>query len=676
MAMPQTQCRQPSVEANADNDDLVEREVSSTPLQPTPTDEAQDSEANNFDGAQESGVSSPSINASTYHERRIARKPVPGMSKSSHRYAFHAIPQTGLDQASRSPYEESRPRKIYWLIPTMTMGLFLLGLGMAIGHHFFLQSLHNKTVSNQVWINRYSLAMAFVVKFSFAAAISTAYVQRLWYSLQHTKHGVTVQAIDALFTVQESLIKLFTADLWRSAFLAALMAIIIWLIPLAALISPTALSVGSLTRSSKLLDCVVPTLRMRDQDWQAYGMALSLSTVSYTATSYSPSMTTRRLVGSTCQGGQPLDWTSPCGSNCSYEVSFIAPSIKCSRTPDIDDPEAPWTLSQPSYSDGSSYWFSGYGSGYNYSFADEQTLYDPLYYAGLNDHTSQFWVGVSDVFSPVLSETQSVEQGLNIHVYVCDFMNSSYRVRTKYVDGQQTNELLNISHVNRVDLSSKAWNNEGPGGAGPIDSNGIRQDMSPDALDLASVYQTMISMINGSIIRDPREELVDQTTISLVPTLITQYNGSTQYGQAELAVPHLEIGPLIEELSHNISISLLSEPRLQVTNTSTTSCATSVTSTVWKYSALPLIAAYASAVGLTILCLVVGAHAMLSSGAVRDKAFSTVVRTTRTSELDVLGSSPDNGALPLAPGAEKIRLVLSSGEARAAFRLSKQSTKC
>ncbi|KAK5209157.1 hypothetical protein LTR47_004868 [Exophiala xenobiotica] len=649
MAMPQTQCRQPSVEANADNDDLVEREVSSTPLQPTPTDEAQDSEANNFDGAQESGVSSPSINASTYHERRIARKPVPGMSKSSHRYAFHAIPQTGLDQASRSPYEESRPRKIYWLIPTMTMGLFLLGLGMAIGHHFFLQSLHNKTVSNQVWINRYSLAMAFVVKFSFAAAISTAYVQRLWYSLQHTKHGVTVQAIDALFTVQESLIKLFTGRPVAISFPCC---------PDGDYYLAHTIGSPNLSHSAVcgLTNAVIQTVGLRRADPSDEGPGLASLC--------------------TCQGGQPLDWTSPCGSNCSYEVSFIAPSIRCTRTPDIDDPEAPWTLSQPSYSDGSSYWFSGYGSGYNYSFADEQTLYDPLYYAGLNDHTSQFWVGVSDVFSPVLSETQSVEQGLNIHVYVCDFMNSSYRVRTKYVDGQQTNELLNISHVNRVDLSSKAWNNEGPGGAGPIDSNGIRQDMSPDALDLASVYQTMISMINGSIIRDPREELVDQTTISLVPTLITQYNGSTQYGQAELAVPHLEIGPLIEELSHNISISLLSEPRLQVTNTSTTSCATSVTSTVWKYSALPLIAAYASAVGLTILCLVVGAHAMLSSGAVRDKAFSTVVRTTRTSELDVLGSSPDNGALPLAPGAEKIRLMLSSGEARAAFRLSKQSTKC
>jgi hypothetical protein len=128
------------------------------------------------------------------------------------------------------------------------IAFFIIGLGMAIGHHRFLSSPHNKTVSNQAWNNRYSLAMAFIVKSCFAAAILLAYAQRLWYTLQRCERGISIKAIDARFSAQETLLGFFTSDLWRSAFLATLMAIVIWLMPLSAVISPTALSVGSLTQ--------------------------------------------------------------------------------------------------------------------------------------------------------------------------------------------------------------------------------------------------------------------------------------------------------------------------------------------------------------------------------------------------------------------------------------------
>lgn len=593
------------------------------------------------------------------HAEEIAhQQPVAETHASAHKDASNAIPLLHGPEKDleRKESKTSESNHIYWVTPVTGIGFFLVGLGAALGHHFFLASLNDTPVSNQVWVNRYSLAMAFVDKSSLAAAISLAYAQKLWLTLQQSRRGVTVGAIDALFTAQESLAKMFTFDMWRMAFVAAVIVTIIWLMPLAALISPTALSVGLLTQSTSTLDCVVPTLEMTNQDWQTSTTTLSLSTVDYTGVSYKPSMAARRIVGATCQGGQQLGWASPCGSNCTYNVSFTAPSIRCTRAQNIDDAQAPWTIAK--YPFNGSYWFAGYGNGQNYSYADEQTSWDPVYYAGLNANTSQLWAGVSNTFSPVVSQEESVQQGLDIHVYACDFMNSSYSVRTTYTGGQQKNELLDLTHVNRVDIPQYAW-------------EGGTETLGPDALDLVSMYQILVSTINGTIFRDPREILADQTTISLVPTLCTQYNKSSPYGQTELAIPHLEIGPLIEQLSHNISISLLSEQRLQVTNTTTTICVTSTTMTVWKYSLVPLVTAYASAVGLSLLCLVIGAHAMLCAGCARDKTFSSIVRTTRSGELDVLGSVPDNGALPLGKEAERMRLILSAeASGKVAFRPS------
>ncbi|KAI1619595.1 hypothetical protein EDD37DRAFT_200320 [Exophiala viscosa] len=620
---------------------------------------------------QNSRVTSEHQANSLFHEQRIARKPVPIA------YQWTDGPPLRSDGTSQQAEEPPVSRNVHWVTPTTAVGLFLLAVGMAFGHHFFLKSLNDKPVSNQAWVNRYSLAMAFVVKFSVTATISLAYVQRLWFTLHRTEDadGVTIRAIDALFNAQESFLSLFVVDLWRSALLTALVAVVVWLMPLIALVSPTALSVGLLTQSFSMSKCAVPTLDMTDQNWQDYGTSLALSTVTYTGVTYTPSMTARRIVTATYQGGQQLGWTSPCGSNCTYSVNFVAPALRCTRTPDIDSPQAPWTMSQPSYADNASYWFSGYGSGYNYSFANEQTLYDRLYYAGLNENTNQLWVGVSNVFAQLLSENESVQQALDVHVYFCDFMNSSYTLRVTYRDGQQTNDILNVSHINSVGFSSSAWNGRGPTDAGPIGPNGVQQSLTPAALDTAAIYQILISTINGSIFRDPREVLVDQTTIALVPTLISQYNGSSPYGQAELAIPHLKIGPLIEELSHNISISLLSEPRLQITNITNTSCATTSSSTVWKYSPLPLIVAYSSGIGLALLCLAIGAHAMLSSGCARDKTFSSIVRTTRSSELNVISSYKDDGALPLSKKAETVRIrLLTEAGGRVAFRLCKPET--
>jgi hypothetical protein len=585
------------------------------------------------------------------------RKPVG--SQTSERKAYSEYTFTPLNSAnialSKPPRGHSAAtKKIYWVTPATAIALFLVGLGSCIGHHLFLKNLNDKVVENQVWINRYSLALAFLVKASLAAAISVAFSQKLWYSLNRTSGGVSVTAIDALFTVLESPLQFSALDMWSSAPIATAMALAIWLIPLSALISPTALTVGLVVQNSTNKDCLVPTLNMNNQTANILTNSLSLSTVDHTGNVFTSSMEAQRLVGLTAQNGRQSGWSSPCGPNCSYEVEFMAPSWKCYKTQELDNPDVPWRnwnlVDRPDPA--MSYWFYGYGNGSNITLESDagNIEYGPIYGAGLNDNTNQFWVGISGQPGLPTEDIETVQKFLEMHIFYCDFMNSSYRLQINYVNDHQVNNILSLTMLDRISPPSWAWS---------LPRGQCEELVCVDraSLDTISLYRALIQIIQGSINRSPEgESLSDNTTVALVPTLVGYDEEKIFYGEAEPAIPYTNMGPLLEELSHNISISLLSEPRLQITGITTTTCTISRTLTVWKYKYMPLVVAYASAVGATMIALGVGGHALVSSGVARDKSFSSIVRTTRSRELDELSPGSELAGLPLVDEIGKMKL--------------------
>lgn len=589
----------------------------------------------------------------------VRRKPV---ARNIQEQPYAGYNFTPLKQSPPSRNDLITNPKIYWVTPSTGIGLFLLGLGAAIGHHFFLHSLNDTKVNDQVWINRLSLALAFVVKASLAAAVAIAYAQKLWYSLYRVPNGVSVNGIDALFTVLESPLQFGVWDMWRSAPIAAIMALVIWLLPLTALVSPTALTVGVLTNITTNTNCSVPTINMSNQPITTSSTTLALSTADHTGNAFLPSMVSQRLVGLTLRNGRQNDWSSPCGANCTYVVEFIAPSWKCNNTTDIDNPDAIWrhtdVWSSNTYDEwAGSYWFQGYGDGSNETALNASgTLeYLPMYAGGLNVNTSQFWVGVSGTIDPpgLMKPNQTIQQYLDLHVFYCDFVNSTYRVRVRYDNDHQSNDILSVTMLNRIHPLPSAWDR--PSGSCQGDLHNLCTDRAQ--LDAISISRTLIETIQGTINRTPEGEVLsDNTTIALVPTLVQSYNITHSYGMTELAYPYKNIGPLLEELSHNISVSLISEPSLQVVGATKTTCITSRTYTVWKYKPIPLAVAYACAVGATLLALYVGGEAMLFSGVSRDKSFSSIVRTTRMRDLDELSPTPETACLPLANELGRIRL--------------------
>jgi hypothetical protein len=101
------------------------------------------------------------------------------------------------------------------------------------------------------------------------------------------------------------------------------------------------------------------------------------------------------------------------------------------------------------------------------------------------------------------------------------------------------------------------------------------------------MYTPVINMLCGWINRDPRYELVANTSLGLVPSLITNLDYSVTYASETPYVPRRDLGSLLQGLSYNLTISLMSDPSLLVTTTTTVPCHRSLTETVWKVDGCP-----------------------------------------------------------------------------------------
>lgn len=117
-----------------------------------------------------------------------------------------------------------------WKAPIIMMTSLAMGVGSALAHHFMCQNLDGQPVDNialsQAWVSRFSTAIAFLVKLTFAVCVGTAYVQHQW--LRVRQQPFRAEEIDALTTILGNAFSFVTSSVWTRHPVLALMAIISW----------------------------------------------------------------------------------------------------------------------------------------------------------------------------------------------------------------------------------------------------------------------------------------------------------------------------------------------------------------------------------------------------------------------------------------------------------------
>ena len=164
-----------------------------------------------------------------------ARKKYPDHGSDTSGKSFGNVPQT-------SPM----PRSIR-LKPFVSMFLLLSASALAAGgQHLFYSYVNGKNVETfrvpQDWVIRLGTGFAFLFHIILVPAIAIAYAHRFWYSA--SQKALTVRTIDSLFKLSGNPLELFNLELLSNSKMLCAFALVGYLIPLASILSPGALTGG------------------------------------------------------------------------------------------------------------------------------------------------------------------------------------------------------------------------------------------------------------------------------------------------------------------------------------------------------------------------------------------------------------------------------------------------
>jgi hypothetical protein len=125
--------------------------------------------------------------------------------------------------------------KIDWKTPTKMVALLFAGIGAAIGHHYYYQSLDGTEVStsgsnknSQEWQLRYGTAFAFLTKSLLVASATKAYEQHIWTTMR--KKSIKISGLDATFDAISDPLSFFSWSFWKNFKVGVVIAAIAWLV--------------------------------------------------------------------------------------------------------------------------------------------------------------------------------------------------------------------------------------------------------------------------------------------------------------------------------------------------------------------------------------------------------------------------------------------------------------
>jgi hypothetical protein len=228
-------------------------------------------------------------------------------------------------------------RSLSWKSFAIMFLLLTVGILAATGQHLFYSYVNGERVEDftisQDWVIRVATAIAFLFQTVLVAAVGSAFTQRFWFAVR--RESLAIGSIDAIFRILGDPRKFFNTEFMFKTKLLLLFAVISYLLPVATILSPGALT-GNLFSirvvvtivvndpSTTLSNSSVPVLSALDND---VGFVRTGSAWSYLGSSDQ----LRRVAARVLTNGEISPFPSPCGSNCTYNITFLGPAYKCIR---------------------------------------------------------------------------------------------------------------------------------------------------------------------------------------------------------------------------------------------------------------------------------------------------------------------------------------------------------
>ncbi|KAK3995259.1 hypothetical protein QBC44DRAFT_320751 [Cladorrhinum sp. PSN332] len=548
-------------------------------------------------------------------------------------------------------FSESGP-KVHWFIPTSMVVLSLCGFLGALGHHLYNSALHNQAVVDSQWPQRWGIALAFFVKMTLIGAVQAAFKQLAWLTVK--KRGFKVKTLDSLFQSCYDPFEFFDKELVTRAFFPTLLALLVWILPLSAIASPSTLTATNGIRNETTTCHNASTLNFnlengfgiwrREPGVNKQGMSFWDNWVGPQTAFYNqPSMDSRRIFQLAMLSKEPLQPSSPCptDSNCTYSVSFHAPSYKCERRDDFGG------LKLYNKSQMAPFGNLLYAS---YSSVQEDPVGRPLTWdiknvtheTGVFDTEPTLWV--SWVWNTTLATTpeNSTQWNtsywryqINTHIMECTLWNSTYNYTLEYLHGKMNVTDSNITHDTLL-----------------LPRGEVKTPSDPNYMEFSGFHGTALmyrQMLLGNFTQAGQDAwMITESAISQTSSILDPGSG----------FPYEEdLGPYIEGAFQNVWLSFLSNEVQVAQRYRDVDCEVSRHVLVWNYDSTWLAVSYFVAVGLTLVAIAVGMRAIVLNGYVAQTNFSTFLATSRNGDLDrLVGEGECLGAWPFKKEFRETRL--------------------
>ncbi|KAL3478958.1 hypothetical protein BJX99DRAFT_93954 [Aspergillus californicus] len=511
---------------------------------------------------------------------------------------------------------------IHWRMPTAMCSCWLLGIGLAIGHHFYYASLDGTLVgsqSQQEWSSRIGTGLAFLTKTFLTTAVGIACVQNLWWILR--LKAVRLSTLDSMWDIRGSIFNFFDPHIWLRGPNVAILGLISWCIPLVTVVTPSTLSVQSTTGS------IMSQQQMSGIDYEF--------TKFYTMddggpTGPSPSIS-RFVTGAIVQGNV-INIPAP-APNSSYTLSFTGPLIQCSNSSaNISQQIREW--SRNNYAQYVA--FMGFSPGNdNISYAlDRLAGYDSAIANGYGSGDTNADIVDKLVMTiwPFMDDSWVIE---------CGMYNASYTVNFNFTNGAQSTEITDFEVLGRV----RTYN-----------QHILPKPANEDQLfAYTGMMEAFKDVLEGRCWANPSRCTGSQ--IYSTGLINSKQVWNLVFGTEKVDnITYDSLGTILDvasELGKNLTLSYFGNTYfLNSTQGSMVDVYHYPNQTEYVYASRNLFIAYGVAVFVSLLCIIAGILTMWDNGITFTDSFSTILRATRNKKFDEI--VPDDSTTGADPPPESL----------------------
>ncbi|OCL04471.1 hypothetical protein AOQ84DRAFT_367485 [Glonium stellatum] len=550
----------------------------------------------------------------------------------------------------------------------------ILGVCFAFGHHYYYHWLNGRLVggiARQQWALRFGNAFATLVAACLKTAVGIAYIQYLWRTLRH--RFVSLKTINDAFGIEGNILSFLNWEFWWDIRIGAVIALILWCIPLSTLLTPATLSVGrpeisgsadmevlTMDISNSTLERAF-TYRTRADLWVA-GASARLS----------------RIFGTVVSGGERLSFEPPSlQPNTSYDAQAYVPLMQCNTANISVQNQIIEMVAEAQGSDSPTGGYSAYNDDkfpldketfhwrINMTSGDMQAEGDLGYFAVV-----PFYEGNNISFWWNAAQTRTIPANTflgQLWIAIAEYPNN--QTQMQFVNCELYNASVSFTvnftnHVPSINSIEKKWLNE---------VNLFQKTNDNDLVyvlhSYSAYFQGICSYLFGSV-SWYTDTLGALRFISIGETMNTNLAKSSQWYNMSQRIGTLAgsdgqvVGPenvrnssLAEEIEGfalNSSLSIMNDPTLS--KWITANVTTTFIETVYVYEATNLFLSYGLAILFTTLCVFSGSYAFYLNGVSYDATVSTFAATMQSHEIKEILRRQSTGAQPMDRSMGKLKL--------------------